>query len=100
MCQKNLIRAFEAEIEGSNCKNIYYSGLYDEKENCDGPRDERENVRNCTDTCSLRVLYYIYCTTVGEQYAEISRECGDPLDGAGFCSFDHGDFVFSSTILL
>ena len=46
-CQRNLLRAFEAEIEGSNCKN-FHSGVYDDEDNCDGPRDERENVRNCS----------------------------------------------------
>ena len=75
-CQKNLLRAFEAEIKGSNCKNIFYSQFYDEEDNCDtsdGPRDEREDVRNCSDICSYRVLLYVYCTTVGEQYAEIEE---------------------------
>ena len=93
MCQRNLLRAFEAEIKGSNCKNILYSEFYDDQD-CDGPRDERENARNCSDTCSYRVLYYVLCTTIGEQYAEIRRECGNPLDGAGFFSFYNGDFCF------
>ena len=102
-CEKSFLRAVEAEMEGSYCRNIYYSSVYDYEDFCGDLPDERENVSNCSAVCSGRVLYFMFCTTVGEQYAEISRECGDTLDRGGYCSFDRGEFCFNhynSTIVL
>ena len=41
----------------------------------------------------MRVTNYAFCTSVGQQYAEINKECGVP--DAGLCGFDKGDFCSS-----
>ena len=100
-CQESHLAALNAAIEQSNCKNAFLGDEMDydyDYENvssfpCEIPRNERENVRNCTEECSFRELLYIFCTTIGKQYADITRECGiDPVDSVLYCGFDKGDF--------
>ena len=70
---------------------------------CDLPRDERKDVPRCSENCSLRQFYYLYCTYLGESNREISRECGQPWVGASFCGFDNGEFCllrYAATLLL
>ena len=102
LCEEMYLTAIKEEIKKSNCKNMLLGDEMDydyDYENvsslpCEEPRDERENVRNCTEACSLRELFYIFCRTIGKQYADITRECGmDPVDAA-YCGFDKGDFCY------
>jgi hypothetical protein len=98
-CQESYIAAVKQEIEQSNCKNIegddsdYGDYFYDYDSSsppCDFPTDDRENVRNCTEECSERQLLYVFCTTIGQQHAEIDKECG--VDTFLYCGNDNGDF--------
>ena len=105
-CEEEYLKAVDEEIQQSNCKNTQYvdnDNDYDDGNSsevtCDGPSDEREGVPNCSETCSLRQFYYLYCTYLGEQNAEIGRECGQPWEGAGFCSYVNGDFLLVSVLL-
>ena len=96
-CQEDYVQAVEEEIQRSNCKNTQYvmNDYEDGNVTCDAPYDDRKDVPNCSETCSLRQFYYLYCTYLGEENAAIGRECGSPWDGAGFCSYYNGDFCLS-----
>jgi hypothetical protein len=91
-CDTDYKRVVEEEIEQSNCRNPLYFSDGEDDLPCSFPYDERTNVKNCSEDCYLREFYYIYCTQLGERYADISADCGQPLEGAGFCGFDEGDF--------
>ena len=89
LCEESYIAAIEQEIKQSNCKNV---DDYDNSSSqpCDIPTDDRENVRNCTEECSERQSYYVFCTTIGQQYAEVDKECG--VDTFLYCGIDKRDF--------
>ena len=109
-CQDDYVKAVEEEIERSKCKNrLYQEGDYDVDYNssytaCDFPRDERSgDIPLCPENCSLRQFYYLYCTYLGEQTAEIGSQCGQPWEGASYCGFYNGDFClmrYYATVLL
>ena len=89
-CQENFIAAVKQEIEQSNCKNLLGDDSAYEELPCDFPTDDRENVRNCTEECSERQYLYVFCKTIGQQYAEVDKECG--VDTFLYCGIDKGDF--------
>ena len=100
LCETSLLQALNKEIKQSNCSHAFaYEAIYDDSDNvpCDPPRDERKNLQNCSDICSLRVFLYHYCTTVGDENRELSRECGE----RNFCTHNNEDFclnyLFNST---
>ena len=104
-CQDDYLKAVEEEIAKSTCKNTQYTITedYEYGPMCDLPRDERKDVPRCSENCSLRQFYYLYCTYLGESNREISRECGQPWVGASFCGFDNGEFCllrYAATLLL
>ena len=103
LCQESYIAAIKEEIKQSNCKSTggddsdydddYFYDYDNSSLTCDSPTDDRENVRNCTEECSWRQFYYVFCTTIGRQYAEVDKECGvDPYDTFLYCGIDNGDF--------
>ena len=99
-CEESYLTAVKEEFEQSNCRNTYGEDYDYDYENasslpCEEPRDEKENVRNCTEACSFREFFYIFCTTIGERYAGISRECGmDQIEYSVSCDYDKGDFCY------
>ena len=98
-CQEAFLEAVREEIEQSTCRNTYF--IYQEDDDpfdyseslCDGPRDAREDLRNCSKTCSARQKYYLSCTHLLQQYASIRDECY-AVEEDRRCLFDKGDFCF------
>ena len=94
-CQESYINAVEEEIARSNCNNTIYTDVYGgvyEDEPCEGPRDNRENVPECSDLCAMRQFNYLQCIYLGEQYAALRNDCMDPLDGSEYCGYYDGGF--------
>ena len=98
-CQEEYLKAVEEEIQRSNCKNTQYvdSNDYDyddgNSSECDGPRDEREGVPRCSEACSLRQYYYLYCTYLGEQNAEIEGNAASRGKGQVIADMTTATFV-------
>ena len=98
LCQERYVAAVRQVMEQSYCRNIladdshYDCGYY--LLPCHTPANDRENVPYCTDECSERQLFYVFCTTIGEQYSDLNKECGrhPQYDASVYCGYDNGDF--------
>ena len=63
--------------------------------------DDRVGVNvNCSDECGIKQFGYFYCKYVGEDLANINRECGETVVGAGQCSFNDDNFCLFEVISL
>ena len=51
------------------------------------------NVDPCTEKCSQRQSFYLFCKHIGENIEQVNRECGIE-DAINFCGFDKGEFCF------
>ena len=51
----------------------------------------KRNVGPCTEKCSLRQIFYLFCKNFGEEYEKLNRECGYD-DAVYYCGFDKGEF--------
>ena len=102
-CKQAYLEAVREEIENSTCRNSYF--IYDEDDDplveryttktlCERPRDAREDVRNCSETCSARQRYYLSCSLLLQGYESVQNECGSLPQEADYCLFDKGDFCF------
>ena len=49
------------------------------------------NIDPCTEECSLRQVYYVFCKYLGEGHEQINEECGFE-DVVYYCGFDKGKF--------
>ena len=52
---------------------------------------KKRNIDLCTEKCSLRQDYYVYCKNLGEEYEKLNRECGMD-NGESNCGFYNGEF--------
>ena len=72
-CEDGYLAAVDAEIKQSKCRNMNYLFGDDDYEEyyslCKGPRDERESVRICSQSCSEK---YLICTQLGEELYYLS----------------------------
>ena len=99
-CQEDYLTAVSEEIEKSDCRNEYYrdpdNSWHDYRYDslCERPLDTRDGVRNCSDPCSERQFYYMFCTHLDAKLQEIEEECGDMPNKGRKCLFDKGDFCF------
>ena len=99
-CQESYIRAVEAEFARSNCNNTFYAEIYggvdlhedEPSPPCEGPRDDRKSVPECSKICAARQFNYFYCVYLGEQYAALREDCMDPLSGSEYCGYYDGGF--------
>ena len=102
-CTRAYLEAVREEIENSTCRNSYF--IYHEDDDplveryttktvCERPRDAREDVRNCSGTCSARQRYYLLCSLLLQGYESVKNECGSLPQEVDYCLFDKGDFCF------
>ena len=103
-CEDGYLAAVDAEIKQSKCRNMNYLFGDDEYEDisahyslCKGPRDERESVRICSQSCSERQNQHLICTQLGEELTNIERTCGALPREAEKCWYNKGDFCFLKT---
>ena len=55
---------------------------------------KKRNVGLCTEKCSLRQIYYVFCKNLGEEYEKLNGECGvDNVES--YCGFHNGEFCFT-----
>ena len=98
LCQERYVAAVRQVMEQSYCRNILADDSHYNCDYyllpCDTPANDRENVPYCTDECSERQLFYVFCTTIGEQYSDLNKECGlhPQYDRSVYCGYDNGDF--------
>ena len=50
---------------------------------------KKSNVGPCTDKCTERQLYYVFCKNLDEEYEKLDRECG--MENR-ICGFHNGEF--------
>ena len=50
---------------------------------------KNRNVGPCTDKCTQRQAYYVFCKTLNEEYEKVNRECG--MENT-VCGFHNGEF--------
>jgi hypothetical protein len=80
------------DIKTSNCTNLNYLPDGGDTNPC-YVIDDRVGVNvNCSEECSLKQFGYFYCKYLGEELANIDRECGETVVGAGDCSFNDDNF--------
>ena len=94
-CQMSYLTTLKEGIQQSSCKVNVGDDIHFEKTSppCKFPEDERHDVRyNCSEDCSRRFLHFLFCTTIGKQYADVSQECGITNSPHFYCGFDKGDF--------
>ena len=102
-CTRAYLEAVREEIGNSTCRNSYF--IYHEDDDplveryttntvCERPRDAREDVRNCSGTCSARQRYYLSCSLLLQGYESVQNECGSLPEETDYCLFDKGDFCF------
>ena len=53
---------------------------------------KNRNVGPCTNKCSLRQIYYVFCKNLGEEYEKVDRECG--MENT-ICGFHNGEFCIT-----
>ena len=63
--------------------------------NTAGVLAKKRNVDLCTDKCSSRQLYYVFCKNLDEEYEKLDRECGMKNT---VCGFHNGEFCAIYTI--
>jgi hypothetical protein len=91
-CNEEYQRAVREDIKTSNCTNLNYLPDGGDTNPC-YVIDDRVGVNvNCSEECSLKQFGYFYCKYLGEELANIDRECGETVVGAGDCSFNDDNF--------
>ena len=53
---------------------------------------KKRNVGPCTDKCTQRQSYYVFCKTLDEEYEKLNRECGAENT---ICGFHNGEFCIT-----
>ena len=74
-----------------NC-NIQQPEVCADTPNTAGVLAKKRNVDLCTDKCSLRQLYYVFCKNLDEEYEELDRECG--MENT-ICGFHNEEFCYT-----
>ena len=69
VCDEDYVEDVSDAIEKSTCINYYYTEEFQHyyTKECVPLIDNRTNVDNCSDECSLRQKYYYYCTYLWEK---------------------------------
>ena len=98
VCDEDYVEDVSDAIEKSTCINYFYTEenyyrYHYFTEECVPLIDNRTNVDNCSDECSLRQKYYYYCTYLWEKELDINMECGYyRTNELGRCTFNEKDF--------
>ena len=87
-CNEEYQRAVREDIKTSNCINLKYLPNM----NPCSVIDDRVGVNVCSEECNEKQFGYFYCKYLGEELANIGRECGETVVGAGNCSFNSKTF--------